>query len=226
MQRADKFCLCWVSVFFALCFVGCDRLIPSRYNQLLQDADNKATQGDFNRAINLYEAALDDSRRCAEIHYKLALLYDDKLNDPVSALHHFRRYIALSPNGPHVNDAKNSIRRDELAAVTNLSGDSMVTRGEAARLRNENLSLHKQLDARTATSQSAAGKLQTRDATSTKTEKKSGERTYTVREGDTLASISRKFYKSPQRWQRILEANKNNIRDPKKLTVGQTLVIP
>jgi tetratricopeptide (TPR) repeat protein len=226
MQRADKFCLCWVSVFFTLSFLGCDRLIPSRYNQLLQDADNKAAQGDFNRAINLYEAALDDSPRCAEIHYKLALLYDDKLNDPVSALHHFRRYITLSPNGPHANDAKNSIRRDELAAVTTLSGDSMVTRAEAARLRNENLSLHKQLDARATTSQSLSGKLQTRDATSTKTVKKSGERTYTVREGDTLASISRKFYKSPKRWQRILEANKGSIHDPKKLTVGQTLVIP
>jgi nucleoid-associated protein YgaU len=47
-----------------------------------------------------------------------------------------------------------------------------------------------------------------------------------VREGDTLASISRKFYKSPKRWQRILEANKGSIHDPKKLTVGQTLVIP
>jgi tetratricopeptide (TPR) repeat protein len=226
MQRTDKFCLCWMSVFFAFCFVACDRLIPSRYNQLVQDADARTAQGDFNRAINLYEAALDDNPRCAEIHYKLALLYDDKLSDPVGALHHYRRYIALSPNGPHANDAKNSIRRDELAAVTSLSGDSMVTRAEAARLRNENLSLHKQLDSRAATSQSAASKLQTRDATSTKTAKKSGERTYTVRKGDTLASISRKFYKSSTRWQRILEANKNSIRDPKNLTVGQTLVIP
>jgi tetratricopeptide (TPR) repeat protein len=226
MPGADKFRLCWVSVFFAFCFVGCDRLIPSRYNQLVQDADNKVAQGDFNRAINLYEAALDDSPRCAEIHYKLALLYDDKLNDPVSALHHFRRYIALSPNGPHANDAKNSIRRDELAAATSLSGDSIITRAEAARLRNENLSLHKQLDARAATSQSPSGKLQMRDATSTKTAKKSGERTYTVRQGDTLASISRKFYKSSHRWQQILEANRESIKDPKKLTAGQTLVIP
>jgi tetratricopeptide (TPR) repeat protein len=227
MSRADKSWLYWLSIFLAFCFVGCDRLLPSRYNQLVQDADNKATQGDFGRAINLYEAALDDSPRCAEVHYKLALLYDDKLNDPVSALHHFRRYLALSPNGPHANDAKNSIRRDELAALTSLSGDSIVTRAEAARLRNENLNLHRQLEARAGTAQSAASKLQSRDATSTKTaSQKSGERTYTVREGDTLASISRKFYKSPNRWHQILEANRKSIRDPKKLTVGQTLIIP
>src|SRR5213080_3604602 len=78
------------------------------------------------RAINLYEAALDDSPRCAEIHYKLALIYDDKLNDPVSALHHFRRCLALSPNGSHANDVKNSIKRDEVAVLTILSGDSVV----------------------------------------------------------------------------------------------------
>ena len=92
----------------------------SRHAQLIQDADTKSAQGDFARAINLYEAALDDSPRCAEVHYKLALLYDDKLNDPVSALHHFRRYFALSPTGVHAADVKNSIKRDEIAALTAL----------------------------------------------------------------------------------------------------------
>ena len=66
----------------------------------MQDADNKSAQGDFERAVNLYEAALDDSPRGAEVHYKLALLYDDKLNDPVSALHHFKRYLALKSKRP------------------------------------------------------------------------------------------------------------------------------
>ena len=109
----------------------------------MQDADNKSAQGDFERAVNLYEATLDDSPRGAEVHYKLALIYDDKLNDPVSALHHFKRYLALSPNGPHAKDVKDSIKRDEIAALTALSGDSVITRAEAARLRNENLTLHK-----------------------------------------------------------------------------------
>jgi tetratricopeptide (TPR) repeat protein len=227
MPLAHKFWLHWLSIFFAFCFVGCDRLVPSRHNQLIQDADNKAARGDFERAINLYEAALDDSPRCAEVHYKLALLYDDKLNDPVSALHHFRRYLTLSPKGNHANDVQNSIRRDELAALTSLSGDSVVTRTEAARLRNENLSLRKQLEARAGTSQSAPGKSQAANTATTKTgARKSGERTYVVRQGDTLASISRKFYKSSARWQQILEANKKSIPNPKRLTVGQTLVIP
>src|SRR2546429_4307977 len=216
----------WLSVFFACGFLGCDRLTSSRYTQLTQDADAKSEQGDFERAINLYEAALDDSPRCAEIHYKLAVLYDDKLNDPVSALHHFKRYLALSPNGPHANEVKNSVKHDEIAALTALSGDSVITRSEVARLRNENLNLRKGPEARTASSRIVSEKSAVTGGSSKKIASKNGDRTYVVQSGDTLFSISRKFYKSTKHWKEILEANEKNIPDPKKLTVGQTLVIP
>src|SRR5438270_5535189 len=165
----------WLSVLFAFGFVACDRVMTSRYTQLVQDADGKSAQGDFSRAINLYEAALDDSPRCADVHYKLALLYDDKLNDPVSALHHFKRYLALSPNGSHANDVKNSIKRDEIAALTILSGDSVVTRSEAASLRNENLDLHKELEARAVPARSVTDRSRDGNTGSKKTVSKKGE---------------------------------------------------
>jgi LysM repeat protein len=217
--------LSWLclSLLFVCGLAGCDRVGNSRYAQLMQDADNKSAQGDFERAVNLYEAALDDSPRGAEVHYKLALLYDDKLNDPVSALHHFKRYLALSPNGPHAKDVKDSIKRDEIAALTALSGDSVITRAEATRLRNENLTLHKQLEER-AGLRTAFEKSEGNNARKPGS-KKAGQ-TYVVQSGDTLFSIARKFYKSPKRWKAILEANKKNIRDPKDLTAGQTLIIP
>jgi LysM repeat protein len=222
---ANLVCVC-CSILLLCGLAGCDRVGSSHYAQLIQDADSKSAQGDFARAVDLYEAALEDSEslRKAEVHYKLALLYDDKLNDPVSALHHFRRYLALSPNGPHVKDVKESIQRDEIAALTALSGDSVITRAEAARLRNENLTLHKELETRVASPRIGSEKSQTNEA------KKAGARkaaqTYVVQSGDTLFSISRKLYKSPKHWKDILEANKKNIRDPKDLTVGQTLIIP
>lgn len=207
-------------VLFIYALAACDRIGNSRYGQLTQDADSKSAQGDFERAVNLYEAALDDSPRGAEIHYKLALIYDDKLNDPVSALHHFKRYLALSPNGSHAKDVKDSMKRDEIAALTALSGDSVITRTEAARLRNENLTLHKQLEER------AASRTAFEKSEGNKPGSKKAGQTYVVQSGDTLFSISRRFYKSPKRWKAILEANKKNIRNPKDLTVGQTLVIP
>src|SRR6266542_3113548 len=217
----------WLSVLFVLGLTGCDRMGASRNAQLMQDAETKSAQGDFARAVNLYEAALDDSPRCAEVHYKLALLYDDKLNDPVSALHHFRRYLTLSPAGAHAADVKNSIKRDEIAALTMLSGDSVITRSEAARLRNENLNLHKELEARAVPARTATEKSPPQgDTSSKKAASRKGDGSYVVQSGDTLFSISRKFYKSPKRWKEILDANRKSIHDPKKLTVGQTLVIP
>lgn len=204
---------------------GCDRIGSSRSAQLIQDADTKSTQGDLARAVDLYEAALDnsESNRKAEAHYKLALLYDDKLNDPVNALHHFKRYLALSPNGQHAKEVKESIKRDEISALTALSGDSVITRAEAVRLRNENLTLHKELETRSE-SRSTAEKSRGND-TKPPRGHKAGQ-TYVVQSGDTLVSISRKFYKSAKHWKEILEANKKDIRDPKDLTIGQTLVIP
>src|SRR5947199_6056339 len=216
----------YLSILYICGLTGCDRLGNSRYSQLVQDADTKSANGDFARAINLYEAALAVSPRCAEIHYKLALLYDDKLNDPVSALHHFKRYLALSPNGPHANEVKKSIKHDEIAALTALSGDSVIPRSEAAQLRDENLNLRKELETRAGSLRSAPEKSQANDASSKKSATKKADRTYVVKSGDTLFSISRKFYKSPKRWKEILEANKKNIPDPKDLTIGQTLVIP
>src|SRR5437867_8899223 len=127
-------------------------MITPRHAQQLKDAESKAAAGDFARAISLYESALEDRPGDAEVHYKLALLYDDKMNDPLNALHHFKRYLTLSPSGPHANDVKNLMKRDEIALVTSLSGDSVLTRAEAARLRNENLSLRKQIEERTAKS--------------------------------------------------------------------------
>ena len=114
---------------------------------MVKEADWKAAQGDYLWAVNLYEAALDGTPQSAEVHFKLALLYDDKLNDPLNALHHFKRYLVLNPSGSHAVDVKDFMKRDEVALGTSMSGDSVVTRTEAARLRNENLNLHRQIDA-------------------------------------------------------------------------------
>ena len=128
---------------------GCERMVTPRNTQIVKDADAKAAEGDYLRAINLYESALDDSDRCANIHYKLALLYDDKMNDPLNALHHYKRYLTLSPTGPRAGEVKNFMKRDEVTLATTLSGDAIVTRAEAARLKNENLKLRKELEDRT-----------------------------------------------------------------------------
>src|SRR6266536_2481882 len=162
-MRADNLCL---QVFAAFCSIvllsGCDRMVTSRNTRLVKEADWKAAQGDYLWAINLYEAALDGTPQSAEVHFKLALLYDDKINDPLHALHHFKRYLVLDPNGSHAIEVKDFMKRDEVALGTSLSGDSVVPRAEAARLRNENLNLHRQIDAGPAKPRPAADKSSSR----------------------------------------------------------------
>lgn len=220
MRASDKFAALLFSMFL---LSGCDRMITPRNAQIIKDADAKTTHGDYLRAINLYEAALDDSPSCADIHYKIALIYDDKLNDPLNALHHFKRYLVLNPAGAKANDVKELIKRDEVALVTSLSGDSVVTRAEAARLRNDNLSLRQELGERSI--KPRPEKAGAPDG-SPEPQKKPAARTYVVRPGDTLYSIARKFYKSQARWKAIRDANKDKVGDGTKLKPGETLTIP
>src|SRR5262249_49691504 len=143
--RRDKYVIGCLLIFAGLVSFGCERMITPRNAQLIKEGDKKAEQGDYLWAINLYEAALDGTPQSAEVHYKLALLYDDKLNDPLHAVHHFKRYLTLNEAGKHAEDVRGLIKRDEIAIATSLSGDSIVTQAEAVRLRNENLNLRKQL---------------------------------------------------------------------------------
>jgi len=48
---------------------------------------------------------------------------------------------------------------------------------------------------------------------------------YTVQEGDTLKSISLKYYGLSDLWQLIYEQNKETINDPDLILPGQTLRI-
>ena len=222
--------LAW-AVIVVLSSSSCDRLITPRQKQLIKDAETKTADGNFLRAINLYEAALDDSDRSADIHYRLALLYDDKMNDPLNALHHFKRYLTLAPGGSRAREVKEFLKRDELALVTSLSGDSVISRKEVASLKNENLRLQREIEERSPSARRAGSseKAQTGERVEKALPVKKSDlrpRQHVVEAGDTLASISRKFYKTSSRWKEILDANHKIIEDPEKLKIGQTLSIP
>lgn len=51
------------------------------------------------------------------------------------------------------------------------------------------------------------------------------DRYYTVQHGDTLLSLSMKFYNYPD-WPRIFNANQDIIADPNTLVPGTTIRIP
>ena len=49
---------------------------------------------------------------------------------------------------------------------------------------------------------------------------------YEVKPGDNLSKISKQFYGDPNEYMRIFYANRDKLRDPDKIQVGQQLTIP
>ena len=52
------------------------------------------------------------------------------------------------------------------------------------------------------------------------------QRIHIVQKGDTLSSISAKYYGSAKQWRKIVAANKSNLPDPNHLVPGDKLIIP
>ena len=51
-------------------------------------------------------------------------------------------------------------------------------------------------------------------------------RFYIVRKDDTLSSISNKYYGSPNKWNKIYQANRDKLPNPNKVKLGLKLYIP
>ncbi len=54
----------------------------------------------------------------------------------------------------------------------------------------------------------------------------SGGQTYTVKSGDTLSAISKQLYGDSNEYMRIFYANRDKLKDPDKIQVGQQLNVP
>jgi nucleoid-associated protein YgaU len=52
------------------------------------------------------------------------------------------------------------------------------------------------------------------------------ENVYIVKAGDSLSKIAKHLWGDAQQWNRLYEANKDQIRDPNLIHPGQKLIIP
>jgi nucleoid-associated protein YgaU len=53
-----------------------------------------------------------------------------------------------------------------------------------------------------------------------------GGQTYTVKSGDTLSKISKQFYGDANDYMSIFYANRDQLKDPNMIQVGQQLNVP
>jgi LysM repeat protein len=205
---------------------GCDRLFDKGLKDELAAGDKKTAAGDFRGAIDAYEAALDGTAKTANAHWKLALIYDDKLKAPRDAIHHFERYLVLAPAGTHARDAKAMIKQAETRLT--FGEGSITTQAEAVRLKNDNLQLRKTLAEVRAQKAATPAPASATAKAGAQAQKPipAGKRTHVVKPGETMASIAQTYYKNKGRWKDIQDANFYSTNGTPKIKPGQTLIIP
>lgn len=218
-------------LLLALAFAGagCERLFDKGTKQSAEEAARKAAAGDYPGAVLLYEASLDGTVKSADIHYRLALIYADKLQRPVDALHHFNRYLELLPNGPHAKEAQDYQPEGDRALLSALANGSPFTQSDAVKLKNENLALRSALATLRAQRAQALTMATAPGGKHGEQQQKPippGARTHVVEPGETLASIAVKFYKNKARYREIQDANFFPMDGTPKIKPGMTLAIP
>jgi nucleoid-associated protein YgaU len=150
--------------------------------------------------------------------------------------------MAMSDETASKKEVAKFIQRIQLELAAGTADSGIMTKREAARLKNENLKLQEKMtqlqadlaEARKKPSAKDAAKpardakgFSTNPATATAERAIGSEtRTYTVEKGDTLASIARKYYKNPNRYKDIADANQNLLNGTVNLKIGQVLIIP
>jgi len=243
----------WLLVGLIVCgSTGCDEIL-SRGKSSAEEAQAAEAAGDYLKAISFYEATLDGTPGTAETHYRIAVIFEDRLNEPVSALHHYRRYRFLAGADQKKEEIDNSIARLERILASKLGEGGLMSKSEAARLKNENLELRQTIaeqkeEIKRRIKENARGIAERaklikqigmgkppvdQDGRSTVPQTRAAEaligpdtKTYEVQPGDTLAAISRKFYNTPNRWKDIADANYNQLGDSTQIKPGMTLIIP
>ncbi len=221
----------WLGPLAALVLCGgCDRIFDKGTKDEMEAGDKKAAAGDFHGAVADYEGALDGTEKSANAHWKLALLYDDKLKSPRDSIHHLERYLDIAPTGIHAKDARAMLKQAETRLALAQGKGSFITQEEAVRLKNDNLELRKSL-ALVRAQKNATPPPTPPGGTLKKGEVAQkpippGTRTHVVQPGETMASIAQKYYKNRGRWKDIQDANFYSTAGTAKIKAGQTLIVP
>ena len=74
-------------IALGLFFAGCNR--QDQNQEAIELGNKRLKVGAFREAIRAYESALDGTAKTADVHFKIAAIYDEKLKSPLDAMHHY-----------------------------------------------------------------------------------------------------------------------------------------
>ena len=172
----------------------------------------------------------------ARPHLDLAMIFQQYKINYIHAVYHYDRYLELRPDAEKaefINEQKLKVAQALANTLINNSPEVKAVVKERNTLIQQNNELKRQLAAsqKKKTTPSPAVSAQTVTQTvpkSTTPAPVAGQKPkiYHVVAGDTLTKISTKFYGDPGKSDIIYDANKDMMKSPNDLKIGQTLVIP
>ena len=224
--------------------------IYRRAKDLLARDLNSEALSNFNKLIAKRDGIAPES------HLEAGLIHLNHIKDPISAIYHFKRYIAIKQRErqsanrdagiARVEDLVSTAKK-ELLMTVDAQDYRLKLLDTIEQLREENESLKVQFQEfrqqqSSGTISSGAfsqapdsggitdnveGLSRGREEPSRPDASSSeGRRIYTVQERDSLYKISRQMYGDPSRWREILEANRGVLPSESQLQPGMRLIIP
>jgi LysM repeat protein len=187
-------------------------------------------QGRTAEALSAFLRVIDARRDAPESHFEAGYIYLNSMKDPVKAIYHFDRYLQFKPQSPQATQVRQLIETAQKEFARQLP-DSITRDLAAAQQRVQQLENVVGGARRVPTAQApVAGQrslapTQVQAVTPT-SDPASAPRSYTVKSGDSLSSISRAVYGTPSRWIDIYQANRDRLSSENALKVGQDLRIP
>lgn len=200
-------------------------------NPLIKQGQAYMEIKDYNKAEAMFKEALENNPSMARPHLDLAIIYQQHKINYFHSIYHYDRYLELRPDSEKaefINEQIQKVQKALFNEILTRSGAFQIKQ-ECDQLRGENAELKRQLAKQSDTStptapEKSVTKTVPKSATSNASAQ-TGQQTYTVVAGDNLTKIANKFYGDGE-YEAIYQANRDRMKSPGDLRVGQTLIIP
>ena len=169
----------------------------------------------YKEAEATYKKALDENPLIARPHLDLAIIYQQHIINHIHAIYHYDRYLELRPD----TEKKEFIKEQRLKVARMLASAFLNASPEVKRLIDQNQKLVAEV-------KRLRGTSITDNSEQEEVSKTDGYTIYHVKKGDTLSRIAKQFYNDPAQWELVYNANRDSLKSPSGIRVGQTLIIP
>ncbi len=207
-------------IFLTVSLISCDSQNLSDDEReekisLVREARKYLEDEKYKEAEATYKKALDENPLIARPHLDLAIIYQQHLINHIHSIYHYDRYLELRPD----TEKKEFIKEQRLKVARMLASAFLNASPEVKRLIDQNQKLVAEV-------KRLRGTSITDNSGQEEVSKTDGYTIYHVKKGDTLSRIAKQFYNDPAQWELVYNANRDSLKSPSGIRVGQTLIIP